>query len=119
VVGPSGCGKTTTLRILAGLVKPTTGQVQVRGQVLTGPRRDVAIVFQDYAKALLPWRTAAGNVSLALEAAQVPVRARPERIAGLPHRPRGACRQVSRADVGRHAAAPADRARWRRNRRCS
>ncbi len=68
VVGPSGCGKTTALRVAAGLIPPTRGEVAFAGAPIKGPRRDVAVVFQDYSKALLPWRSAAGNVSLALEA---------------------------------------------------
>ncbi|TKW79610.1 MAG: ABC transporter ATP-binding protein [Bradyrhizobium icense] len=72
VVGASGCGKTTALRLAAGLYQPTSGSVQFEGQAITAPRRDIAIVFQDYGKALLPWRTAAGNVSLVLEATGVP-----------------------------------------------
>jgi NitT/TauT family transport system ATP-binding protein len=83
VVGPSGCGKTTLLRLLTGLVKPTGGEVRRDGHPVAGPARDVAIVFQDYAKALLPWRTVAGNVSLALEAARIPKSERPARIAAL------------------------------------
>jgi NitT/TauT family transport system ATP-binding protein len=83
VVGPSGCGKTTLLRLLTGLVKPSAGEVRRDGHPVTGPARDVAIVFQDYAKALLPWRTVAGNVSLALEAAKVPRAERADRIAAL------------------------------------
>ena len=67
IVGASGCGKTTLLRLLGGLLQPTQGQVTFRGQPVTGPDRALAIVFQDYAKALLPWRTVAGNVELALE----------------------------------------------------
>jgi len=81
VVGPSGCGKTTALRVAAGLIPPTRGEVAFAGA--PGPRRDVAIVFQDYSKALLPWRTAAGNVSLALEAMATPRGERGERIAAL------------------------------------
>jgi NitT/TauT family transport system ATP-binding protein len=83
VVGPSGCGKTTALRVAAGLIAPTRGEVAFSGAPIRGPRRDVAIVFQDYSKALLPWRTAAGNVSLALEAMGTPRARRAERIAAL------------------------------------
>ena len=68
IVGPSGSGKTTLLRMLAGLVKATAGEVQFRGQVVSGPSRERAIIFQDYSKALLPWRTVAGNIALSLEA---------------------------------------------------
>ena len=83
IVGPSGSGKTTALRVAAGLIAPTGGAVVFDGAPMKGPRRDVAVVFQDYAKALLPWRTAAGNVSLALEAAGTPRRERAQRIAAL------------------------------------
>jgi len=83
LVGPSGCGKTTALRIAAGLVKPTGGEARFDGAAIKGPRRDVAVVFQDYAKALLPWRTAEGNVSLALEALGTPRARRPQRIGEL------------------------------------
>lgn len=72
IVGPSGCGKTTALRMAGGLVRPDGGQILHEGQLLTKPQREIAIVFQDYGKALLPWRTARANVALALEAARVP-----------------------------------------------
>jgi NitT/TauT family transport system ATP-binding protein len=83
VIGASGCGKTTLLRLLAGLLSPTLGSVRLGGRHVAGPSRDVAIVFQDYGRALLPWRTAAGNVSLALEAVRVPASERSRRIAPL------------------------------------
>ncbi|WP_330999158.1 ABC transporter ATP-binding protein [Oryzicola mucosus] len=83
VIGPSGCGKTTALRVAGGLIPPTKGTVRLLGEPMAGPRRDVAIVFQDYAKALLPWRTAAGNISLALEAAGVAQSERGDRIRDL------------------------------------
>ena len=64
LVGPSGCGKTTLLRMLAGLHFPSSGTLTVNGEIVTEPREDTAIVFQDYA--LFPWMTAAGNVEFAL-----------------------------------------------------
>ena len=60
------------LRMIAGLTAPTSGALTYDGRPVVSPRRDVAVVFQDYANALLPWRTAAGNVSLVLEAEGVP-----------------------------------------------
>src|SRR3954454_10939026 len=56
IVGASGCGKTTALRLAAGLYRPPRGRVNFDGQPMLQPRREIAIVFQDYGKALLPWR---------------------------------------------------------------
>jgi NitT/TauT family transport system ATP-binding protein len=72
IVGASGSGKTTLLRAVAGLIPPTKGEVRFLGKSVVAPRNDIAVVFQDYGKALLPWRNAYGNVSLALEARNVP-----------------------------------------------
>jgi NitT/TauT family transport system ATP-binding protein len=72
IVGGSGCGKTTLLHMMAGLTVPTSGAVSFDGAAIDGPSRLRAIVFQDYSKALLPWRTVAGNVALSLEARGVP-----------------------------------------------
>jgi NitT/TauT family transport system ATP-binding protein len=83
LIGPSGSGKTSLLRVLAGLWKPSAGRIAYGAVPLTGPRQDVAVVFQDYSKALLPWRTARGNVSLALEAINSPKATRQQRIAEL------------------------------------
>jgi NitT/TauT family transport system ATP-binding protein len=69
LLGPSGCGKSTTLRILAGLVKPTSGSATYRGEPITGSRPDVGIMFQQ--PNLLPWRTVAKNVMLPLQASRV------------------------------------------------
>jgi len=67
LLGPSGCGKSTLLRIIAGLVKPTRGEVLRHGQRLTGLNEGAAMVFQSFA--LLPWLTVAGNVEVVLRAA--------------------------------------------------
>jgi NitT/TauT family transport system ATP-binding protein len=72
VIGASGCGKTTLLRLIAGLMQPSDGSITCLGQPLRGPRRDVAVVFQDYGDALLPWRTAADNISLVFEVSGLP-----------------------------------------------
>ncbi|MEU0375043.1 ABC transporter ATP-binding protein [Streptomyces sp. NPDC006283] len=72
VVGPSGCGKSTLLDLLGGLSRPSTGEILLDGKPVTGPGLDRGIVFQQYA--LLPWRTARGNVEFGLEATGVPRR---------------------------------------------
>src|SRR3954451_4735526 len=65
VVGPSGCGKSTLLRILAGLMPPSQGEAYLHGSLITGPRRDIGVVFQ--APVLFPWRSVLGNVLLPVD----------------------------------------------------
>jgi NitT/TauT family transport system ATP-binding protein len=67
VVGPSGCGKTTLLRCLGGLLTPTSGEVKVGGQTVTGPPDGLAIVFQEYGRSLFPWLRVAENIELPLK----------------------------------------------------
>jgi NitT/TauT family transport system ATP-binding protein len=67
LLGPSGCGKSTILRILAGLITPTRGEVLYHGSVLHGLNPGVAIVFQSFA--LYPWMTVMENVQAVLKAA--------------------------------------------------
>lgn len=80
LVGPSGCGKTTLLRLLAGLMTPTAGEVRFDGKRISEPSLERAIVFQDYGRALLPWRTVSGNIALAMEALRVPASQRDSKI---------------------------------------
>ncbi|RFA28422.1 ABC transporter [Alkalilimnicola ehrlichii] len=61
VIGPSGCGKSTLLRIIAGLVRPTRGSVQIYGLPVTEPREEIGIVFQR--PTLLPWLNILDNVT--------------------------------------------------------
>lgn len=66
VVGPSGAGKTTLLNCISGLTPPTSGEVRLDGQAITGPDRRIGVVFQDYSRSLFPWLTAARNVAFPL-----------------------------------------------------
>jgi NitT/TauT family transport system ATP-binding protein len=80
LLGPSGCGKSTILRIMAGLIQPTQGDVIYRGEKVRGLTPGVAIVFQSFA--LYPWMTVAENIEVVLRAAGLPpeeIRERAER----------------------------------------
>ncbi|QXE91369.1 ABC transporter ATP-binding protein [Geomonas subterranea] len=84
IVGPSGCGKSTLLDILAGLAKPSSGEIFIDGRKVTGPALDRGIVLQGYA--LFPWRTVRQNVEFGLEIKKVPKgerRAVSDRFIGL------------------------------------
>lgn len=69
LIGPSGCGKTTLLYTIAGLLKPTTGEILLDGQKNTGPSSKKAMVFQD--ATLLPWRNVWGNLAYGLETQRI------------------------------------------------
>ena len=81
VVGPSGCGKTTILKVLAGLVPPTSGSVEIFGAPVRGPVEGVGMVFQ--APVLLKWRTVLDNVLLPIEILHRERRAHVERAQHL------------------------------------
>jgi len=66
IVGPSGCGKSTMLRIVNGLMAPTSGQVLYQGRQVDGINLECALVFQSFA--LMPWLSVKANVELGLEA---------------------------------------------------
>jgi NitT/TauT family transport system ATP-binding protein len=66
IVGPSGCGKSTMLRIVNGLMEPTSGQVLYKGRQVDGINLECALVFQSFA--LMPWLSVKANVELGLEA---------------------------------------------------
>ena len=63
---PSGCGKTTLLKCIAGLLPPTRGEIVLHGKKVTGPPEDMAIVFQEYGRSLMPWTSVRNNVLLPL-----------------------------------------------------
>lgn len=76
IVGPSGCGKSTFLDILAGLSKPTSGELYIDDKLIEGPDLDRGIIFQGYA--LFPWRTVEQNIEFGLEIKGIPKNERKE-----------------------------------------
>jgi len=66
IVGTSGCGKSTLLRIIAGLIPPTTGEIRFHDRPVTGVPDNLAVVFQDYSRSLLPWMSVRDNVTFPL-----------------------------------------------------
>ncbi|HEY9207374.1 MAG TPA: ABC transporter ATP-binding protein [Candidatus Methanoperedens sp.] len=77
ILGPSGCGKTTLLRIIAGLDKPTSGEILLDGARIENPGQERGMVFQDYS--LFPWRTVIDNIAFGLEVMGVDKEKRYER----------------------------------------
>lgn len=67
IVGPSGVGKTTLLRCLSGLLAPKSGSIEVSGTQISGPHPDLAVVFQDYSRSLMPWMTTRENIAFPLQ----------------------------------------------------
>ncbi len=77
IVGPSGCGKSTLLRMIAGLETISTGEIDYRGEIVSRPRKEIGMVFQEYS--LLPWRNVIDNVALGPEFSGVPLNVRKEK----------------------------------------
>ncbi|MBV4396398.1 ABC transporter ATP-binding protein [Advenella alkanexedens] len=84
ILGPSGCGKSTMLRIIAGLDHPTTGQVLLDGQRITGPGADRGMVFQSYT--LFPWLTVEQNICFGLREKGMTAAEQKERSSYFIHR---------------------------------
>jgi NitT/TauT family transport system ATP-binding protein len=77
VVGPTGCGKSTLLNVGAGLLAPSSGEVRVFGEPLSGINHRAGYMFQG--EALMPWRSALDNVTAGLQFARVPAQEAAER----------------------------------------
>lgn len=82
IVGPSGIGKTTLLKCLTGLQSITAGSAAIDGTVIDGPPEEMALVFQEYTRSLMPWLTVEKNVRLPLRHLRLSSAEREERVAG-------------------------------------
>ena len=77
IIGPSGCGKSSMLRLAAGLIRPNGGRVLVDGAPIEKPRKQTALILQNFG--LLPWKTVYANAELGLRIQKVPASKRKER----------------------------------------
>jgi NitT/TauT family transport system ATP-binding protein len=80
IVGPSGSGKTTLLRCVAGLLRPSAGEIRLEGKVVIDVPGELAIVFQDYGRSLFPWLTVRDNVDMPLRRKHLDRAERDQRI---------------------------------------
>ena len=83
VVGPSGCGKSTLMKLVAGLLPTSGGELSLSGRPVVGPQTNVGIVFQN--ALLLPWRRVIDNILLQAEIRHLPMAAARERAMQLIH----------------------------------
>ncbi|NLT95868.1 MAG: ABC transporter ATP-binding protein [Clostridia bacterium] len=81
LVGPSGSGKTSLLFLIAGLLKPTRGQVLIDNVPVSGPQEKTALILQDYG--LFPWKTVLANAELGLEIRKIPKQVRRAKVLAL------------------------------------
>ncbi len=81
IVGPSGCGKSTFLAIVSGVLQATGGKVLLDGKPIDGPKKEIAMVFQD--SSLFPWRTVMKNVVFGLEIQKINIKEAKERAQRL------------------------------------
>ncbi|MGB3374880.1 MAG: ABC transporter ATP-binding protein [Microbacterium sp.] len=81
IVGPSGIGKTTLLKCLTGLQSVSAGSVHIDGREIDGPPKEMALVFQEYTRSLMPWLTVEKNVRLPLNHLRLTREESDERIA--------------------------------------
>ena len=81
LLGPSGCGKSTILRCIAGLDRPSSGEVLMNGKPIAGPGRDRGMVFQKYTS--FPWLTVADNIAYGLRLKGTPAAERNSTVAQL------------------------------------
>jgi NitT/TauT family transport system ATP-binding protein len=80
LVGPSGCGKSTLLNLIAGFLQPTSGVVQLDGEVLRGPGNNRVVVFQDVHNSLFPWMSVRDNVEFGLKMLKLSAAERSKRV---------------------------------------
>ena len=81
IIGASGCGKTSNVQAMAGLLPPTSGEIRIAGERLSGIRAGTAVIFQDFG--LLPWKTVYANAELPLRLGGLPLRERKARVMPL------------------------------------
>ena len=83
ICGLSGVGKSTLLRIIAGLIPASSGEVQINSEIVTKPGRGIGYVTQDYSRSLFPWLTVSKNVMLAFKSSSVSKEEQREKVSSI------------------------------------